>query len=96
MARLWASRLMHSPSEHIQHITFQLISSQHAGTRNLVILHLAAGLPPPEQNNPELRSHYETSHKTSASQECCCGTCALLTQGLNIEQHTHTHAQLSW
>ncbi len=32
-------------------------------------------------------------HKTSASQECCCDTSTLLTQGLNIEplSHTHTH-----
>lgn len=31
-------------------------------------------------------------HKTNASQECCCDTCALLTQGLNIELLTHTSA----
>lgn len=95
VAHLWASRLMHSPSEHVQHITFQLISSQHAGTRNIFILHLSAGLPP-----PATKQFRATLPLWNLSQDQRL-TAMLLWHMRTVDTRvkhwtTHTRTQLSW
>lgn len=90
----------------IHSLTSALINAQRAGTRNSSChtSHSAPAHKASSKSRKTMNAGDQSTapvmkplcHKTSASQECCCDTCVVLTQGLNIyplaHSLTHTHA----